>query len=399
MNILAVGLMSGTSVDGIDAVLVKINSVNENIKIEVVESLEIPYSNEERTELLLIADNKSSSLEKICSANFYLGKKFGQTVNLLLEKAKVRNDDIHFISSHGHTVYHQPVTGEGMLNEKSTLQIGDISVIAQLTGIATVGDFRPADIAVGGDGAPLISYVDYMLFGNEDCSRAIQNIGGIGNVTYVPKGADSDKVMAFDTGPGNMVIDEIVYRMTDGKEKYDKDGLYAYQGKINKQLLEELNSHKYLSVDPPKTTGREQFGKHFLDEILVEYNDVQPIDLITTVSEWTAMTITDSYKNFLLNKGKDINEIIIGGGGSYNPYLVERIAYHLPEAKVKLHEEHGISSNLKEALGFAMLGYQCLRGEYNQIPSATGAQAPVIMGKISYTNPSALKQLETVRRQ
>ncbi|GKV70581.1 anhydro-N-acetylmuramic acid kinase [Sporosarcina sp. NCCP-2716] len=399
MSIRAIGLMSGTSVDGIDAVLVEISEPQGELKVETLGSIETKYTPEERKELLRISTEETSDLQSISSMNFHLGKKFGTAVNNLLKKSDYTSDDIHFISSHGHTIFHQPYKGDGPLDEANTLQIGDISVIADLTKIAVVGDFRTADMAAGGHGAPLTSYIDYLLFTGGSKSMAIQNIGGIGNVTYIPKNASREQILSFDTGPGNMVIDEVVYRVTDQAETYDKDGQYAKQGVINEDLLAFLNEHEYLQVEPPKTTGREVFGAHFVDRIFEGFGHLAANDLVATVSEWTAVTITDSYKNFLMEKGDGLDEVVVGGGGSYNPYLLERISHHLPGVKVSIHEDHGISSDLKEAIGFALLGYKCLKGEYNQLPSATGADHSVIMGKISYTQPEALERMIAVREE
>ena len=303
MSILAIGLMSGTSVDGIDAVLVEIKGSQDNLEVVIKDSIETKYTLEERKELLRISTETTSDLQSISSMNFYLGKKYGEVVNSLLAKSDYTSNDIHFVSSHGHTIFHQPYKGNGNLDEANTLQIGDISAIADATSIAVVGDFRTADMAAGGHGAPLTSYVDYLLFSDSTKSRAIQNIGGIGNVTYVPKNAEREQIISFDTGPGNMVIDEVVYRVSNQKETFDKDGQYARQGEINGDLLSFLNEHEYLKVEPPKTTGREVFGSHFVDQIFEKYGHLATNDLIATVSEWTAVTISDSYKKFLISNG------------------------------------------------------------------------------------------------
>ncbi|WJY26368.1 anhydro-N-acetylmuramic acid kinase [Sporosarcina trichiuri] len=397
MSVLAIGLMSGTSVDGIDAVLVEISGSEGDLQVSVKESAGTAYTPEERKELLRISTEATSDLQSISSMNFHLGKKFGEAVNELLEKSGHTAGDIHFVSSHGHTIFHQPYKGDSPLDETNTLQIGDISVISDATNIAVVGDFRTADMAAGGHGAPLTSYIDYLLFSNSDRSRAVQNIGGIGNVTYVPKNGRRDQILSFDTGPGNMVIDEVVYRVSGQTETYDKDGRYAREGRIDDGLLAFMNEHEYLQVEPPKTTGREVFGSHFVDGIFEKFGHLDAKDLVATVSEWTALTITDSYKKFLIGKDNEIDEVIIGGGGSYNPYLLERIAHHLPGITVGVHEDHGFSSDLKEAMGFALLGYQCLKGEYNQLPSATGADHSVIMGKVSFTQPDSFARMLAVR--
>ncbi|MFC4025057.1 anhydro-N-acetylmuramic acid kinase [Oceanobacillus longus] len=392
-----IGLMSGTSLDGVDAALVEIEKKNGNIEVNLIESLAIQYDDVIRRELMEVCSPLSATVQKISSMNMFLGKEFGNAVNKLLVKSNRSKEDIHFISSHGQTIYHQPLQGETEVDIPGTLQIGDISVLSETTGIAVVGDFRTADMAANGQGAPLVSYVDYLLFHSTDKSIAVQNIGGIGNVTYLAKNGHSNDVQSFDTGPGNMVIDEVVFRITNGKSTYDKNGQIAYKGKINQALLDQLVNHNYFSMNPPKTTGRELFGKSFVTAIFNDFGDIDSADLVTTVTEWTALTIANSYNDFLTGKGNAIDEVIVGGGGSYNPYLMERLAYHLPDMNVYTHEKYNISSDFKEAIAFAILGYQCICGEYNQIPSATGADKPVIMGKTAYTHPDAFKRLESLR--
>ncbi|SEP88585.1 anhydro-N-acetylmuramic acid kinase [Virgibacillus subterraneus] len=395
---LGVGLMSGTSLDGIDAVLVEIEEKEDNVDVNIIDLYTQHYDQDVRKALMDVCSPSTATVQKINSINMFLGKEFGGVVNKLLKQANVSKNDVHFISSHGQTIYHQPFDGESNLDVAGTLQIGDISVLSEETGIAVVGDFRTADMAASGQGAPLVSYVDYLLFNNPNKSRAIQNIGGIGNVTYVPENSNSDGIQSFDTGPGNMVIDEVVYRLTNGKRNYDKDGEMAYRGTINQQLLTKLMSHDYFKKEPPKTTGRELFGNQFVDEIFKEYGQMNPEDLVATVSEWTVLTIAHSYNQFLMDKGHKIDEVIVGGGGSYNPYLIERLNYHLPEVIIFTHEHFDMSSDLKEAMAFAVLGFQCILGKYNQLPSATGAKRQVIMGKIAYTQPDALERIDTLRR-
>ncbi|MBP1948044.1 anhydro-N-acetylmuramic acid kinase [Virgibacillus litoralis] len=395
---LGVGLMSGTSLDGIDAVLVEIEEKEDNVDVNIIDSYTQRYDQDVRNALMDVCSPSTATVQKINSINMFLGKEFGGIVNKLLKQANISKNDVHFISSHGQTIYHQPFDGESNLDVAGTLQIGDISVLSEETGIAVVGDFRTADMAASGQGAPLVSYVDYLLFNNPNKSRAIQNIGGIGNVTYVPENSDSDRIQSFDTGPGNMVIDEVVYRLTNGERNYDKNGEMAYRGTVNHQLLTKLMSHDYFKQEPPKTTGRELFGNQFVDDIFKEYGQMNPEDLVATVSEWTVLTIAHSYNQFLIDKGFKIDEVIVGGGGSYNPYLIERLNSHLPEVNIFTHEHFGMSSDLKEAMAFAVLGFQCILGKYNQLPSATGAKRQVIMGKIAYTQPDALERIDILRR-
>ncbi|WP_053218550.1 anhydro-N-acetylmuramic acid kinase [Virgibacillus senegalensis] len=395
---LGVGLMSGTSLDGIDAVLIEIEGVSPDTRVRLVESLSHEYDPEIRQALKELCDPETASLEKICSMNMFLGKEMGKIVNDLLNKANIGKEDVLFVSSHGQTIFHKPTGGKNVTDVPGTLQIGDLSMLSEVTGITAVGDFRTADMAAGGQGAPLVSFVDYILFNNHERSRAIQNIGGIGNVTYIPRNAKRDQIMSFDTGPGNMVIDEVVYRITEGKQAYDKDGAIAYSGEVNQKLLEKLMEQPYLSMEPPKTTGRELFGSSFVDSIMRETDDLRQEDIVATVTAWTAKTIADGYSRFIESSNNVIDDVVIGGGGSYNPFLMEQLRRYLPNKTVYKHEDFQLSSDFKEAIAFAILGFHSLCGQYNQIPSATGADHPVIMGKISHTQPLSFLRLNALRR-
>ncbi|SDM21846.1 anhydro-N-acetylmuramic acid kinase [Sediminibacillus halophilus] len=394
---LGIGLMSGTSLDGIDAVLIEIEGSSVNTKVKVIDSLTHEYESDVRHALKELCFPETASLEKICSMNMFLGRELGMLVNKLLDKASIGKEEVLFVSSHGQTIFHKPLGGEKRMDVPGTLQIGDLSMLSEITGITAVGDFRTADMSAGGQGAPLVSFVDYILFNNPYRSRAIQNIGGIGNVTYIPRNAQKDQVMSFDTGPGNMVIDEIVYRITESKQVYDKDGEIASKGNVNQKLLNKLMEHPYLKLRPPKTTGRELFGNSFVDSVMSNSSGLPSEDIVATVTAWTAKTIADSYSRFIESPSNSIDDVVIGGGGSYNPFLMEQLRRYLPNKTVYKHEDFQLSSNLKEAIAFAILGYHCLIGKSNQIPSATGAENPVIMGKISHTQPQAFQQLSALR--
>ncbi|WP_153463154.1 anhydro-N-acetylmuramic acid kinase [Sediminibacillus terrae] len=394
---LGIGLMSGTSLDGIDAVLIEIEGSSIHTKVNVIESLTHEYESDVRTAIKELCNPEKATLEKICSMNMFLGRELGMIVNELLDKADIGKEEVLFVSSHGQTIFHKPVGGENRMDVPGTLQIGDLSMLSEMTGITAVGDFRTADMSAGGQGAPLVSFVDYILFNNPDRSRAIQNIGGIGNVTYIPKNAKKDQIMSFDTGPGNMVIDEVVYRLTEGKQAYDKDGRIAYRGEANKKLLNKLMEHPYFAMKPPKTTGRELFGSSFVDTFMRDSADLSFEDRVATVTAWTAKTIAQSYSSFIESSCNSIDDVVIGGGGSYNPFLMEQLHRYLPNQTVYKHEDFQLSSDLKEAIAFAILGYHCLIGQSNQIPSATGADNPVIMGKISHTQQQAFQRLNVLR--
>lgn len=373
----AVGLMSGTSLDGIDAALVKIIGTGEETKVELIDFVNIEMSNEIRNEIKKCCSNENSNVELICSLNFKLGYLFADAVKRVCEKANFDISNLDFIGSHGQTIYHIP-SGYGNFT-KSTLQIGEPAIIAYETGVTVVSNFRTMDMAAGGEGAPLVPYVDYILYrGNK--TRVLQNIGGIGNVTVLPKNCILEDIYAFDTGPGNMVIDEVVLKLKG--LKCDKDGYLASKGRIIEKMLNELLNIPYITKCPPKTTGRELFGKEFVDKLLTKWRDYNDIDIIATVTAFTAHSIYQNYKLFILDK-YEIDEVIIGGGGSYNKTLVEMIKNLLKDCKVMIQEDIGYSSDAKEAIAFAVLANETLNRRCSNIIGATGAKERVILGNIT----------------
>ena len=266
----------------------------------------------------------------------------------------------------------------------STLQIGEPSVIAQETGVTTVADFRPRDMAAGGQGAPLVPYVDFILFRDKEKGRALQNIGGIANVTILPKNCGINDVIAFDTGPGNMIIDRITELVTNTTQHFDEGGKLAERGKIHDSLLATLLAHPYLSKPPPKTTGREEFGISFADNLYKDaiHSGIKDLDILATVTAFTAHTIADSYKQWILSKHY-LSEVILSGGGSHNSTLIKFLRQYLkPTIQVHTIDKYGISPNAKEALAFAILANETISGNPNNVPSATGAREAIIMGKI-----------------
>ena len=363
-------MMSGTSVDGIDACLVKING---DFSFEIIETHSLGFP-KEISEKILEAANNNANTELICKLNFILGRLFGQCANELISKTGKKPD---FIASHGQTIFHLPKTSPiSGINANSTLQIGDISAIAQETGITTVGNFRTRDIAAGGQGAPLVAFADELIF-KKNRPRAIQNIGGIGNVTVLSPDCET---FAFDTGAGNMLIDYFVKKFFD--LPFDEGGKIALCGQIDEKWLSELLKEPYYAKLPPKTTGRELFNENYAQKILKSAPKA-PKDIISTITELTARTIADAYKNFVFPKTK-IEEIVLGGGGAYNLAIIKGLKTHLPDLKLKTHADFGINDKYKEALAFAMLGYCTLNRIPNNIPSCTGAKMPVIMGEIAF---------------
>lgn len=371
-----VGLMSGTSLDGIDAALVKIKE-QDFINLELLEFINLPMDKALRNEIETVINNDASSTKLVCELNFRLGYIFSEAVKKVCEKKGFPMEKLDFIGSHGQTVYHIPEETNG--DFKSTLQIGEPAVIAYETNTMVVSNFRTMDVAAGGYGAPLVPFTEYLLYKN-DKNRALQNIGGIGNVTIIPSSGDIDKVFAFDTGPGNMMIDEVTKLLKD--LPYDKNGEIASKGKVIEPIISYLMNHEYISKVPPKTTGREMFGEQFSKEIVNRFKEYKSEDIIATVTYFTAKTIAYNYRKFIFPKVK-IDEVIIGGGGSYNSTLVKMIKDELKECKVMIQEELGYSSDAKEAIAFALLAYSTLRGIPSNVIGATGARENVLLGNIT----------------
>lgn len=325
-----------------------------------------------------------TQLKDISELNFIIGKEFANSIKTFISECGYKAEDIDLIGSHGQTIWHNVLDN---MDVTSTLQIGDISVISCETGITCIGDFRAADVAVSGNGAPLTSTLDYLLMRppyGESRWRALQNIGGIGNVTFVSS-RDND-IIAFDTGPGNVLLDWFISKITHNEKSYDKDGEFARTGIINESLLNDMLRLPYFNIPPPKTTGRElftfQLGELWLKEAKEKY-DISDADFACTLTELTAISITDSYRRF--SKGQ-IYEVVLSGGGANNLFLTERILKNLEtlgDIHLRKHDDLGISSESKEGVLFALLGYLTLNGIYGNIPSCTGANNHAILGKIA----------------
>ena len=378
---LVIGLMSGTSVDGIDAALVRIRGKGLGIKVQTLGFATYPFPSTIRQRIFELFDPAQGGVDKVCDMNFVVGEAFADAALKVAAACGIRIQDVDLIGSHGQTIYHIPKVGrEGPWAGRSTLQIGEPAVIAERTGVTTVADFRTRDIAAGGQGAPLVSYVDYLLFTHPEVSRAVQNIGGIGNVTYLPKDAGALMVTAFDTGPGNMLIDGAMTMLTSGQMSFDRDGVWASRGKVEPSMLSELMSHPFIHLDPPKTTGREDFGLQFTRPLVEKWrNRMSDYDVVTTITAFTAESISFAYRRFL----GPVDEVILGGGGSNNPVLVEMIRERIPGARLLRHENLGISSDAKEAIAFAILASEAMCGNTTNLPGATGARKQVVLGKVS----------------
>jgi anhydro-N-acetylmuramic acid kinase len=385
MNTRAIGLVSGTSADGIDAALVTIREAEgERLQVQLDHSLTVPYPEPVR-DLLFEAFDDRVSVSRLCILNALLGELFAEAARLLADSAGVPLSQVDFIASHGQTVWHQPEAVElAGRRVAGTLQLGEAAVIAERTGCRVVADFRPRDLAAGGQGAPLVPYVDWLLFSHPTRTRAVQNIGGIGNVTYLPAGGGREAIVAFDTGPGNALIDAAVTRATGGRRRQDTGGEFARQGRVDSALLAELLAHPYFARRPPKSTGRELFGAAFVDSLWPRVP--RPEDLIATLTEFTAASIERSYEEWLAPRGR-VEEVILGGGGARNPALVAALRRRLDPAPLLHSEAFGLSSDAKEAIAFALLGYETLRTRPANVPTATGAERAVVLGKITPGRP------------
>lgn len=382
-----VGLMSGTSVDGIDAAVVEIGGTDEAPEVRLVAFEDRPWPEEVRKQIFPLFRPETATVDKIGYMNFLMGEIYAQSVVSVVEKAGLTLADIDLIGSHGQTIWHAPeVCGKDGFPVSFTVQIGEGSVIAARTGVPTVSDFRVADMAVGGQGAPLVPFSEYLLYRRPGETILLQNIGGIGNMTVLPGDEGPEAVYAFDTGPGNMIIDAVVSALTGGEKTYDASGAMASEGKVDQELLAMLQQDPYYSMPLPKTTGRELFGVQYVEKIL-DYrreHGLSDADLLATVTDLTAWSIVDAYARYVLPK-RQATELVVGGGGSYNAtllgFLRERFAPY--GVKVRTQEDLGWSSDAKEAVAFAIMADCCVREKPNVLPSVTGARAAAIMGKIS----------------
>jgi len=372
-----VGLMSGTSLDGVDAAVVEIAGGVPPSRWRVLAAASRLYTPAERARIMDVL-GPQVDLTALTTTNVWLGELFAEAALGVIAQAGLTTHDVDAIASHGQTVWHQPPT-VGVPG--ATLQLGEPCVIAERTGLLTVADFRPRDMAAGGHGAPLVPFVDYLLFRDARCSRVLCNIGGMANLTFLPRGCTPAEVLAFDTGPGNVLLDRYLTRVSGGQLTFDVDGQCAARGTIDTPLLDMLLRHPFFQLEPPKSTGRETFGTRYLDALhLPESETAQPA-IAATLTALTAESIARAISRFVLPRGS-VDEMIISGGGSYNPTLRAMLAARLPEIPVTTLETLGHSGAAKEAVAFAVLGYTTLCGVPANLPTATGAAHPVVLGKI-----------------
>ncbi|MEK5239367.1 anhydro-N-acetylmuramic acid kinase [Paenibacillus sp. FSL L8-0470] len=381
-----VGLMSGTSLDGIDAAIVSIEGSGLAAKAELLHYSSVPYDDGLRERLKELCTIEHSSVDLVCGMNVYLAERFAEAAIEAVRSAGMELDEIDLISSHGQTVWHIPEAGaDDPLLVRSTLQLGDLSVLAKETGRLVVGDFRPGDMAVGGQGAPLAPYGDLILFRHPEKGRLLQNIGGIGNCTALPAAAGPEDVFAFDTGSGNMVIDQTVYLLSGGQMSYDDGGSWAAQGTPDEVLVDQMLQHPYFALKPPKSTGREVFGKAYAEQFvsLARARGLNDADIVATATAFTARTIAEGYVRYVFPVCQ-IDEVIVSGGGAHNAALLAMLQQQLPEQAVITSSVLGFSDDAKEAIIFALLGNDFMHGVANNLPSATGASRPTVMGKLAF---------------
>jgi anhydro-N-acetylmuramic acid kinase len=371
---LVIGLLSGTSADGVDAALVRIAGSGLGTRTEILAFMTMPYSAQLRKAILELGTGTVSDL---CRMNFVLGERFAEAALQLLAKTKVEPKEVDLVGSHGQTVFHVPRRPGDVA---STLQIGEPDVIAERLGVPVVSDFRTRDIAAGGEGAPLSAYVDYLLFRREGPPRALLNLGGIANVTVVCEAVE--EVFAFDTGPANMPLDETVRILTGDKEQFDRDGRTAGKGRVDENLLQSLLQHPYLELPFPKTTGRETFGKDFVMPLLRAKGNNRGIDILATLTVFVARSIRKAFEDHVFPRAK-VSEVLVSGGGVHNLTLMTHLRRLFGKLPLMSIDELGFDADAKEALLFAVLANETVHGVPNNIPGATGARWPTVLGKIS----------------
>lgn len=374
-----VGLMSGTSVDGIDSALVEISGTETDLKVELLAGETFSYPTALKSEILAVCGGKALTIAELSALDDAIATQFG---------AAAQKIQSHYwaelIGSHGQTVFHRPPLAQPTPALGYSLQLGRGALIARSTGIKTIANFRSADLAAGGEGAPLVPKIDACLLSDPTKTRAVQNIGGIGNVAFLPPHTVpnwQEVILGWDTGPGNALIDLSVIRLTDGTKTYDDDGRWAAKGQPDRQLVAQWLQQDFFQQPPPKSTGRELFGVDYLNRCWQEMDraGLNDSDRLATITELTVASIVHSYRHFLPQMP---DEVLLCGGGSNNSYLRQRLQAELTSAQIGTTDEAGIDGDFKEAIAFAVLAYWRVMGVPGNLPQVTGAVEPVLLGDI-----------------
>lgn len=371
-----IGLISGTSVDGIDAALVEISGSGFDLNVEFLAGETYPYPVDLRDRILSVGEGAPISMEGFAELDDAIAVQFAQAA-LAIQSSKA-----DLIGSHGQTVFHRPPqkTASDWRRLGYSLQIGRGALIAHLTQISTISNFRVADIAAGGQGAPLVPPVDVALLTHPTLDRCVQNIGGIGNVAYLPaKSKSRSQLSGWDTGPGNMLIDLAVYQLSNGTQTYDKDGAWAASGTPDSTVVDRWMTQDFFQQPPPKSTGREHFGQDYLEHCLADAQHLSSADILATLTDFTAASIAHSYQTFLPQLP---DQVLICGGGSRNHYLKSRIQARLSDVAVMTTDEAGLNADFKEAIAFAVLAYWRYHGFPGNLPEVTGASQALLLGEI-----------------
>ncbi|OHD21885.1 MAG: anhydro-N-acetylmuramic acid kinase [Spirochaetes bacterium GWB1_59_5] len=389
---LVIGLMSGTSLDGVDAALVSIETETNGVvaSVKLLEHQYLPYSDAVRARVAALCSPETARIDDLTFVHYGLSEWYARAVFMVIKASGLSVSSIDAISMHGQTVWHAPIARafpgpDGDLAVKGTLQLGSSAVLRERTGIPVISDLRARDMAAGGEGAPLAPYIDSILFGSDTEGRIVQNIGGIGNATVIPAHASMDMLTAFDTGPGNMLMDAVVIDGTGGAERYDPEGRYGAAGKVAETVVRRLMADPYFSRLPPKSTGREVYGaafaRAFIDDTTALGLDFN--DRVATATAFTAESIAAAYRDFILGT-TNIATVLVAGGGALNPTLLSMIQERLPAGiRVTTTAALGVPDQAREAIAFAVIGHQSLMGKAGNLPAVTGARCPVVLGCIT----------------
>ncbi|HEY6290694.1 MAG TPA: anhydro-N-acetylmuramic acid kinase [Terriglobia bacterium] len=380
---LAMGLMAGTSLDGVDAAVVQLSGSFENPKFRLLAFSTTPYPAHLRWRLLRVASGEATTAGELSELNFRVGEAFARAAIRLCRRTQIDLKRLTVVGSHGQTVFHQGSTAGK--SRSSTLQIGEPALIAHLMGAPVVADFRPADMAAGGEGAPLVPMVDYLVLRDDRQGTVALNIGGVANVTVIPAGARPEQVFGFDSGPGNMVIDALARHFTQGRRQYDSGGRSAARGLVIEPILKRALAFSFFRRRPPKSAGREQFGSKFVQRYFLGRSGSGPDrfeDLLCTATELTARSIAEALGRLGLPPGSELHRLVVSGGGASNALLLARLQALLPTLRVQRSDGFGLPADAKEAIAFAILGDRTLHALPGNLPSVTGAERAVVLGKL-----------------